>query len=1105
MIQPSGTSHPRQERNLKDVAEARATRRAEIERRCMALDPPINQDILCHMESFQAALQIPTQLTENAWAVLKPRLLAQREAAEQRENERLEQSRILQAQTDERKQQEAHNKDAKDVLDREWDTIQAPVRNRLAAYANEIIQQKWAGGSIITKDSCSNFAADVLLSVRRKFYEEMAQNTQSPRMSLAENSPSHTLTLENMKWLFDNKVKNLTEHFQKELFLCNGCENNFKFYGFEGVIQHYAAKHTTALSNGSVVVHWRAEWPEISPFHPNPAKAKSAYYAIPTPHITTTQVQYNLSPLVAVSYGDYSQQPAAASSPLVPHGYTPIHYSSAAYPAYLQPATPISYSYDPNYQRQTTLFQGPYSAASQAGNFGAVNGYNAFSEHPSDLGQGVSYGPFHGYAPYHPQHIPSGPHPLQFQSIDPAFRQTGQGVELYQSHMNEMAKDARDIWFGTSGIKDIPQSVRIFVVIRHVVSRFEQKFKHEPSIAMFIDGLDHNALMRPVRSLNGLACKTCVTESSKSYANFQAHSQQPPSDRKLYTLPHLLNHFKSAHVETIAPIVDLKVGLEGTRMDWKNDMVELPEEPLIADLINAPGMDDAKLQLIAWVFPGVFPTPLPKMGSMNSSGPLPKYKRGSDPSAHQHDKQDLKTDHSRSQRYDIELIRNGNTQTDRFPILRTGSQSSSQTMEPPGEDEYDPHRPAFLGKIIESHQIVPRRLKPSTQFQARHCDQISLGNESTTSRDQTRMLELDRSCRDGFPADQVWRQSNDHFPLRVETEINRGETRSHGDTSINNTPQYISEDGELVEEKARKTETSSLGAAGLTEAERFLKEFKPGIEVFKQTNNSSRSAKEPPQDEGLRQVDSVAAPPKLQAVSPLAGPFKVASGEDTRYVHTMGQFNEHRRSDSRVQYMYTEESIGPNQPSPQMYEARCGPREVSVGRSSEFSRGGYNPQWTPAIHRSGTRSPPVASRAAAQYQAPSPHGFSHEPVYQIRPRSGHQDGSRHQEAINHTYSPIPESLSHDRSRGYVEDPYQRRVEYIPVRPENYGVHETNRYIIAPPVERRVAPDHVRVEPEYAERVYEREGHLYYAEPRHIDPRAVRRLESEYIEYRGGFR
>lgn len=74
-------------RTIRDINEAKAMRRLEIERRCSSLDPPLLPNILCHIEPFQASLQIATPFTDKAWEVLKPRLLAQRPMGEAKENE----------------------------------------------------------------------------------------------------------------------------------------------------------------------------------------------------------------------------------------------------------------------------------------------------------------------------------------------------------------------------------------------------------------------------------------------------------------------------------------------------------------------------------------------------------------------------------------------------------------------------------------------------------------------------------------------------------------------------------------------------------------------------------------------------------------------------------------------------------------------------------------------------------------------------------------------------------------------------------------------------------------------------------------------------------
>lgn len=244
----------------------------------MLLNPPITAGVLAHMASFQAAIQIIQPLDDGAWEVLKPRLLSQRGEAEQRENDRIAQTRVVQERFDERRFQDLQAKtDPKDLVDREWDDIQAPLRARIGGYADEIIRDGWNGGEKVSHETAPLFAAEVLIYIRKRFYAEVAKDEAAVRATGREpeidppNGPyTRKLILENMKWVFDTKIKPHTEPYRKELFLCNACEYASKFYGFEGVIQHFAAKHTSALSVGSVVVHWKSEWPEYPPFNPDP-------------------------------------------------------------------------------------------------------------------------------------------------------------------------------------------------------------------------------------------------------------------------------------------------------------------------------------------------------------------------------------------------------------------------------------------------------------------------------------------------------------------------------------------------------------------------------------------------------------------------------------------------------------------------------------------------------------------------------------------------------------------------------------------------------------------------------------------------------------------
>ncbi|KAI9713299.1 MAG: hypothetical protein M1812_006658 [Candelaria pacifica] len=764
---PGPLHQPRTERNIHDVNEAKAARRAEIERRCMDFQPPLVPSVLNHMESFQAAILIPTQLTNNSWEVLKPRLLAQRELAERRESERIAQHRASQAKFEERRQQESHLKEAKEVLDREWDEAQAPVRERLSVYADEIIQDKWAEGKSITKDTSPKFAADVLIYTRKRFYSDIAKEDNAARAggeAVKQDSPNgpptRKLILENMKWLFDTKIKPLSEHYRKELFLCNGCDNNFKFYGFEGVVQHYAAKHTNTLSMGSIIVHWRAEWPEHPPFHPDPSAAKAAFYAVPTPSAGLGQASGGALSHSSFIQNGYSQSLGSGSqmAPQGPHAFPQFSpgpygqtqfsdpYSQNQYGPFAPPAPqhqnypgpsqgfqvlPPNYHHSnannsnyqsgflghpQSYQGYTGPYQGapsqmhgsPYPAPSypfQGPEQGGNRGYGNVVSGP--YGQSVGPGPpfsqtFQSQAP------PVGPGPSNPHLVAP-----GQPTGIYQVQIEEMAQNARDVWFGTSGIKDLPGSVRIYVVLQHVVTNFKARFTNEPSLAMFTDGLASHALMKPIKSVNGLACKACVNNGHGSGAPFHSHPQPSSGERRLYALPSLLSHFQSIHIERAKPTIIPQTGITTPRLDWKEDMIELPEESMIQDLVHAPGMDDQKLHLIAQAFPAYFPSPLPRIGLVKSTGPVPILNDENDHERVEETEYVRLNSPQRSGRHEFEQRPTSRRREPSILEETSGKPERGRPISlerPSNDDEYDPHRPAYLG--LEYHRaskMRPRR------------------------------------------------------------------------------------------------------------------------------------------------------------------------------------------------------------------------------------------------------------------------------------------------------------------------------------------------------------------------------------------------------------
>lgn len=760
---------PRVERSIRDVNEAKAIRRAEIERRCLELNPPLSASVLIHMESFAAAIQIPTPMTDNAWEVLKPRLLAQREIAEQRAEERKMQSELLQAKTEERRQQEAQLKEAKETLDREWDDIQKPIRDRMAAYAEEIIRDQWKGGNAITKDQCPKLAADVLLYVRERFVQDMARedaNALASSRPISEDPPNapptRKLILDNMKWVFDTKIKPLTEHYQKELFLCNGCENNSKYYGFEGVVQHYAAKHTNVLSMGSVVVHWRAEWPEQPPFHPNPNAAKSSYYisanssagsgpiypGAPSVHssvpglnnpgndqgslvLEATQTYPQPSPgpygqsQYPGQYPPYRHEPYRAASPPAINNYYQAHQG----PPYGYPPQQPGYSpVAPHYQTmhiqqpppQHTMYS-PYPSHAYPTSYSGIDSRSTPSyAGPSPYGAQIAAPTFpapYAYPPRASGGAPSGP--------------PGQIYGIYQVQLGELAKNARDIWDGTSGIKDLPSSIRIHVLIHHVVLKFKDRFTNEPNLALFTDALNNNAQMKPIRTLNGLSCKACA--NGAEFGFLQSHPQPLHGEKKLYALPALLSHFQSVHVERAKPSIIPQTGIETPRLDWKFDMVELPDKSMISALLRAPGMDDAKLKIIATVFPEAFPSPLPKIGtialpeeliegpSVSRDATYGTMETGLTSPYYPSDNRASPTLGSQSSRH-----RGLEVRVDDFPKFVDSPLADPAQPEPAREDEYDPHRPAYIEPHRDQYGRVEQR-RPRPQFSP--LGSSSLGSE----------------------------------------------------------------------------------------------------------------------------------------------------------------------------------------------------------------------------------------------------------------------------------------------------------------------------------------------------------------------------------------
>ncbi|KAF6220170.1 hypothetical protein HO133_003301 [Letharia lupina] len=1161
---PQVASHqPRPERNIKDVNEAKAARRAEIERRCAALDPPLLPSVLRHMDSFQAAMQISQPMTDQAWEILRPRLLSQLTCAERREKEQVQQTEILAEEYRQRRQQEAQLKETKENFDREWENYQAPVRHRIGALATEAIESRWAGGKAVTKESSPKFAADVLLDVRQRFYAAVVQEDEaalaageSVKTDPPNGPPTRKLILENMKWLFDTKIKPLTDHFQRELFLCNGCDGNFKFYGFEGVIQHYAAKHTTALSMGNIVVHWRSEWPEHPPFNPNPSVAKTNYYKIPTP-APPVQVPAVRDPRGPITYGNFVQ-PVETSAPNGTSQHQTPQYPTVGYqnsylgprqegPPQVLPAQShppansshiagVGHSGVQNGYGTSTASYNPFPVAQQGqvaqyGSFPGQQGYPAFPQ--GQLGT-IPQGYFPEVSANNYGGRPTVPYPGNFQkgplaTLAQVHNVPGQVSDLYQRQMDEMAKHAKDVFTGIGGVKDLPGSVRIYVVIQHTVARFKASFPNEPSLSMFIDGLDHNAVMRPVRSVNGLGCRTCMNNGTGA---------------KLYTLPHLVNHFRTAHVET----PQMLGHPQAPELDWKHDMIDYPDLSVISKLLNANGMTDAKLSLIALVFPDAFPTPLPNLKNRTNTGPHPMYRKELDANTKGASGAPSKPlaalpSHYGGQSGDQSFNRPHSA----FRLLSPGR--SSEPLEPPGEDEYDPHRPAYLGKIVkidtgstQSHKPVQhsplqdshRYLSYTQQEKSNYAMPPRLEDEQTyNSASVSRPKISENYSRESYEPFEHVTQPQSPVPNAMSRSGHRfhqhagGQAKPSRPDIVNQYDipvDYIRNYGRTPEDERPGEILSSVkrGAQGVSPpeavvaADRFLNTLAPETEGAR-THKRFSSERD---TECASQGQWLSEPPfkRRQQYFGQDGAYDQRSGDEVKvkrqendilgnHMRTGGSSEPRKssqaavpqRSGSHTHYYdglrpLSQVPLGPVRTGgspPVRYAPYEDSEQVVVNDRQDMNgsvlkrqRSGSHTYQVSRIsqYRDQSASPQRPPAETALYRPRSPvEEDRRDSLYQVRSPSSRRV-NRSQRIPNNEYAT-------QTRYEYIDDPcvpssrHQQRVEYVPIRYEDSGIREPARYVIARPVE-QMGPEYVRYESSYAANpVYERNGQVYGAPQR----------------------
>ncbi|UNI15219.1 hypothetical protein JDV02_001774 [Purpureocillium takamizusanense] len=504
-------------------------RRTETERRASSVDSSGVVGAQVPNPIAKAAAEDPRALKEEAWQMPKERLVRENGKDKGPPANKAEGSRptVL-----------ATGTAPREVTDKDWDDAQGPLRASISDLADEIICDKWDDGDRVSKKEASQFAVDVLLYVRSEFYAQVAEKAaarqaagKKPIAEPPEGPWTQKLTLENMKWVFDMKIKQHTDRHRKELFVCNICQSPRKAFGLESVIQHYAAKHTTALSVGNVVVHWRAEWPETPIFDPEPKQKRPKAAGV------SSQAPQAMAPASHALHGLPALPPAPYPPPGVveptTYGYEPPAFASthtpylseAGLPAAPYPGLDMPAGYQPS----------PVLAWGQHG----ISHPPASTQTIARSGDGISN-----------SGVDDGR-----QAVKPAALANGKNTQDHTKRLNFAAKAAHTAWKRVlSDIRDASDAEKAKQFLTYVANKYELMF--EPmSLDIFMDAFMNRKWFRSARELANICCKACEA--------VRGVGEGP----KLFGFPELLHHFKAMHDGM--PHTDGS----GRRLNWRDDMI----------------------------------------------------------------------------------------------------------------------------------------------------------------------------------------------------------------------------------------------------------------------------------------------------------------------------------------------------------------------------------------------------------------------------------------------------------------------------------------------------------------------------------------------------
>ncbi|KAL6911178.1 hypothetical protein GGI43DRAFT_379108 [Trichoderma evansii] len=273
------TTRPKR-RAQEGLEELESHKRADIEARAARLQPPIPPDVLVDLPSFQVALQNAEPLRDKEWNNLKQQLMSQ-----YKKMKKVEKQSALAAKASEKHQAKNITKKSTEPARQGRHDAETLVRMRISTLTDQFINNHLDEGRSIERKDYAQFIIGVLAYIRKQFYAEF--------LKIDTTSLTPRLTLHDMKWIFDNKIKQIVKGIDQDLFFCRNCPNS-KPFGFHAVIQHYLSKHAGKKMRNR---HWKAEWPEDPLFWSAPIQQTSTVDSRP-PSSRTSEVDDAYKPRI---------------------------------------------------------------------------------------------------------------------------------------------------------------------------------------------------------------------------------------------------------------------------------------------------------------------------------------------------------------------------------------------------------------------------------------------------------------------------------------------------------------------------------------------------------------------------------------------------------------------------------------------------------------------------------------------------------------------------------------------------------------------------------------------------------------------------------------